>query len=166
LIASPPNKVAVNSPIHSDNARFLELLEHRIALLTSLADTFVSARAEIVCLDIDGLESRIAEQQRLCVEIRSLDAGIDQVQRQCATQLTSNGAGPNLLTPDSGQTSLRDSCARLANVQARVKQLNDAHQVLLRRSRRTVNALLNSYHSFAATYADPSPMTASVGERV
>jgi hypothetical protein len=43
-------------------------------------------------------------------------------------------------------------------------QLNDEHQALLRRSRRTVSALLNSYHSFAMTYSNPSSQSASTGE--
>jgi hypothetical protein len=61
---------------------------------------------------------------------------------------------------------LRETAGRLSEIQSTVKQLNDAHQVLLRRSRRTVGALLNSYHSFAATYSDPSAPRASAGERL
>jgi hypothetical protein len=153
----------------SETTRFLELLEQRIALLGSLASTLVAARTDVVSFDLDGLEARIAEQERLCVEIRSLDAHIDQVQSQCATQLGTAANDSSLAAAKFDQAQMRDTFARLQEVQARVKQLNNAHQILLRRSHRTVSALLNSYHSFATTYSDPSTAStcvpAVVGER-
>jgi hypothetical protein len=66
--------------------------------------------------------------------------------------------------PNDDNRPLRATLDRLHTAQVRVKQQNEAHQVLLRRSRRTVSALLNSYHSFALTYSDPSSRRASAGE--
>ena len=65
---------------------------------------------------------------------------------------------------DADSIRCRETLNRLARVQANVMQLNDEHQALLRRSRRTVSALLNSYHSFAMTYSNPSTQSASTGE--
>ena len=145
--------------------RFLELLEQRIALLGSLADALVSARSDVVSFDLDGLEARIAKQERLCVEIRSVDARIDQVQRQCAAQLHPVPGELPTDSPRHDRLRMRETLTRLQEIQARVQRLNHVHQSLLRRSRRTVGALLNSYHSFAMTYSDPSSVRASVGER-
>ncbi len=150
----------------SETTRFLELLEQRIALLGSLADALVAARSDVVAFDLDGLEARIAKQQQLCVEIHSIDARIDQVQRQCAAQLHAVPGEPPTDAARHDRLRMRETLVRLQEVQASVKRLNGAHRLLLRRSRRTVGALLNSYHSFAMTYADPFSPRASAGERV
>jgi hypothetical protein len=118
-----------------------------------------------VALDIDGLEQRIQEQQNLCLNIQTLDAQIDRIQSDCAAHMgltaASAGHAPVL---DSGSIRLRETLARLSQVQAVVKKLNTEHQLLLHRSRLTVCALLNSYHSFALTYSDPAaPRSTSIG---
>lgn len=148
----------------AETTRYLELLEERLALLGSLATALGAARADIVSLDINGLEARIGEQERLCNEIRLLDTQLDRVQRQCTAHL--GGVAGQMLASatDSEITRRRETLNRLARVQASVKQLNKEHQALLRRSRRTVSALLNSYRSFALTYSDPSHARSFVGE--
>jgi hypothetical protein len=151
--------------VTTDTTRFLELLERRIALLGSLAAALVAARADAVSFDLDSLESRIADQQNLCGEIRSLDADIDQVQRHCAAQLGTSHDSTQVSTRSSGQR-MQETLGRLRAAQASVKQLNDAHQNLLLRSRRTVGALLNSYRTFSMTYSDPACSSrTSIGER-
>jgi hypothetical protein len=152
--------------VTSETTRYLELLEQRIALLGSLAESLVAARTDVVSLDINGLESRITSQERLCSDIRSLDAQIDRLQRQCAAQL--GVPSEKILTPGahSDGQRMREILSRLQAAQTSVKQLNDAHQALLRRSRRTVGALINSLHSFAMTYSDPSAVRESAGERI
>lgn len=150
----------------NDTQPYLELLEQRISLLGSLAMSLSAASTGLISFDLDSIESRLAEQERLCVEIQALDKKMDRVQRQCAAQLQ---AAPNLVSstaqdPDSNR--LRETADRLGKIQSTVKQLNNAHQILLRRSRRTVGALLNSYHSFAMTYAEPSAVRVSSGERI
>jgi hypothetical protein len=150
--------------VSNETTRYLELLEQRLDLLGSLASALTAARSDIVSLDINGLESRIADQQRLCTEICSLDRQLDRVQRQCATHFAPpQGQGiPSASHPDSSR--LRETLDRLSRVQATVKRLNAQHQALLRRSRRTVSALLNSYHTFAMTYSNPSNDRVSAGE--
>lgn len=149
----------------TETHRFLELLEQRIALLSSLAESLSTASTGLVSFDIDQLEFRIAEQERLCGDIHALDEQIDQVQRYCTTQL--DAVVPHSRNePDPDALRLRETAARLSEIQSTVKQLNAAHKILLRRSRRTVGALLNSYHSFAMTYSDPSSPRATAGERL
>lgn len=150
----------------TDTTRFLELLEQRIALLGSLAESLVAVRSDVVSLDITGLESRISHQEHLCNDIRSLDAQLDRVQRQCATQLRI--PRETLLAPGahSGAQRLQEILTRLHAAQSTVRQLNEAHQLLLRRSRRTVTALLHSMHSFAMIYSDPSAVREPAGERI
>jgi hypothetical protein len=141
--------------MNKETAHYLDLLEARIALLGSLANSLVLAREGVVSLDIDGLERRIHEQEKLCGEIRAVDARIDRIQKECAARLeVSRGTLVSAtLEPDTAR--LHDTLARLQQVQCSVKKLNNEHQALLRRSRRTVGALLNSYHSFALTYSEP-----------
>ena len=148
----------------AETTKFLELLEERLSLLNSLASALTSARTDIVSLDINGLEARIAQQDNLCAQIRNLDLQLDRVQSQCNTHLAAPAS--HLLNPSINPDSIRcrETIHRLARVQATVMQLNDEHQALLRRSRRTVSALLNSYHSFAMTYTNPSGQSASATE--
>jgi len=150
----------------ADTARYLDLLEQRIVLLGSLADALVSAGASISAFDIDGLEARIATQQQLCAEISALDSQIDVVQRHCAEQIASPSTNKISPATPPENSPMRQTLARLQAVQSSVKQLNEAHKILLQRSRRTVGALLNSYHTFAVTYADPAAPRAAIGEMV
>ena len=148
----------------AETTRYLELLEERLALLGSLATALTAARLDIVSLDIDGLEARISEQDHLCAEIRSLDVQLDRVQLQCSAHLGLASPQVPEAASDPAFIRRRETLDRLTRVQASVKQLNNEHQALLRRSRRTVNVLLNSYHSFAMTYSNPVDEHAIVGE--
>ena len=150
----------------AETQRYLELLEQRIALLNNLAQSISAASNGLVSFDFDTIESRIAEQEHLCRDLRALTGQIDRIQKQCACHLAPSSDKAATAASDPDTLRLRDTLARLGKVQASVKQLNDAHQMLLRRSRRTVGALLNSYHSFAMTYANPSVSRASAGERL
>lgn len=159
------------STTNADTTRFLELLEKRIGLLNTLAEALTAARADIVSFDIDGLETRIAAQERLCLDIRSLDGDLDRIQRQCAAHLKPPSSTTGKLAGASVNSNLsprlQETLHRLHDAQAKVKQLNDAHQALLRRSRRTIGALLNTYRTLAPglglTYSDPAARYISAG---
>jgi len=150
--------------VSAETTKFLELLEERLSLLNSLASALTDARTDIVSLDINGLEARIAQQDNLCGQIRNLDLQLDRVQSQCNTHLATPAIHALKPIGDADSIRCRETLNRLARVQANVMQLNDQHQALLRRSRRTVSALLHSYHSFAMTYSNPSSQSASTGE--
>lgn len=146
----------------AETTRYLDLLERRLTLLGSLAGALTAASTHIVSLDINGLEARIAEQEKLCAEIRALDTHLDRVQRQCATHAVP--PAPDASPADA--LRCREVLTRLTVAQTNVQLLNHRHRALLRRSRRTVSALLNSYHSFAMTYGNPSDTRASAGGRL
>jgi flagellar biosynthesis/type III secretory pathway chaperone len=150
--------------VSNENTRYLELLEQRLDLLSSLAAALTAARSDLVSIDIDVLESRIADQQRLCMEICSLDTQLDRLQHQCAAHFALSSPREIVPPSDPDSTRLQETLDRLARAQASVMQLNHQHQALLRRSRRTVSALLNSHHTFAMTYSNPSNSRASAVE--
>ena len=152
--------------MNAETQRYLELLEQRIALLGSLAESLSAASKGIITFDLAAIEARIAEQEKLCAAIRNLDPQIDRVQQHCRACLSAVSQTEEGLSADPDRLRLRETIGRLNEVQTTVKRLNDAHQILLRRSRRTVGALLNSYHSYAMTYANPSAANASAGERL
>jgi len=155
----------MTSESHLESQRYFELLDQRIELLGSLAQALTAARANVASFDIASLEVRISEQSSLCNKIRTVDAELDRVQSQCAAYLGLTGA-PSAGIPAPDMTRLRDTLARLNQVQSTVKQLNDSHRMLLRRSRRTASALLNSYLSFAELYSDPAKESSFAGERI
>jgi hypothetical protein len=141
--------------LKADAQRYLELLDRRIEMLGSLAEALVMARQHMICLDIDGLEARIAQQEDLCRKVRAMDRQLDHLQEQCATKicLTGTESVANGVQDFAGR--LQQARQRMKSAQERVKALNESHRALLRRCRRTTNALLNSYAMFAGTYADP-----------
>jgi hypothetical protein len=141
--------------VNIETQRYLELLDRRIALLGSIAEALTAARGDIVSLDVDGLEARISRQEILCGEVRSLDVELDRIQEHCTQQIRLPVTEEGRAIRNASALRLRETRDRLQLAQARVKQLNEAHQILLRRCRRTAGALLNSYATFATTYSDP-----------
>lgn len=131
-----------------ESLRYLELLEKRITMLTSLAGALLAARSSLVSFDIDALEARVADQEHLCQGIRALDDEIEKIQYQCAAHLRLRGEG--LFEEENDQVA--DALHRLHRAQADVKKLNASHQAVLRRSSVTISALLNSIRLFEGTY--------------
>jgi len=133
----------------SDDAnRYLEMLEQRIALLQSLSGALHAARAAVVSCDIAGFEARITEQETLCGEVIRLDAQLTILRQSC-------GADAQLREPGANRRwdeKLRDAFKRLQLAGEAVKQETESHQAVVRRSRRTVTALLNSFQTFEGNY--------------
>jgi chromosome segregation ATPase len=156
--------------VNNETERYLELLDRRIGLLRTLAESFVEVRADIICLDVSGLEARIAQQEQLCRQVGALDGQLDKLQEQCAASMRASSL---LASTDRSGSEREVVAARLAetgermkSAQGRVKRLNATHQELLRRCRRTTGALLNLYSTFEATYAEPFHARHSVQGRV
>ena len=150
--------------MNSEAERYLELLDRRIGLLGTLAESLAQVRRDIVCLDVNGLEARISQQEQLCRQVGALDGQLDKLQEQCATSLRASaekaggdgdGDGLRGVASEVLAARLTETRERMKSAQGRVKQLNATHQELLRRCRRTAGALLNMYGTFEATYADP-----------
>src|SRR5271157_3328272 len=136
--------------MNNETSRYLKLLELRITLLDSLSQTLIASRAAIVSFDIDALESQIAQQQELCLEIHALDEQVERLEYQCAPHLRLRGGQAG----NDADAELGNALHRLHLAQANAKRLNDVHQSLLRRSQRTILALLHSLRTFEGTYQE------------
>jgi flagellar FlgN protein len=148
--------------VKSESARYLKLLEKRLELLGSLAKALTASRNDFVSMDLGAIERGIQEQEQFCAQIRSLDAEITRVQLGCAERTSQRPCTDAISWPGSPDSyasrdeQIRVTMGRVAAAQAELKRLNDAHQAMLRRSRRTVQVLLNLFNSYAPTYSAPA----------
>jgi FlgN protein len=134
--------------MNDEDITYIELLEQRIELFNSLSASLLAARSAMAAVDIDSLEARIAQQREICANIENLDEQLERLQYQCAAHLRMHSGADPL---DSAE-QLEDVLHRLHLAQARVKELNTAHEAFLTRSRRTVKALLNSLQMSEGNY--------------
>jgi len=136
-----------------DLKTYLKLLEQRLSLLRLLAQELVDSRKEFVAFDLDGMYRRISEQEELCRQIQRLHPAIQALQQTCATQLGvgNGGAAGN---PENAQWAIRLTgvMKELGNAQAEVGRLNQIHAAYLRRSRKTIDVLMNFVGSYTMTY--------------
>ncbi len=150
-----------------DQETYLALLEQRLLLLQMLAREFVESRKEFVALDLEGMHRRISEQEELCRQIQRLHPAIHALQQTCAAQLEWKRHA------EGGEPEHAEWAARVADVmrevgkaQAEVGRLNQIHAAYLRRSRRTIDVLMNFVGSYAMTYARPADAAAPVAASV
>jgi len=143
--------------VSHDLETYLVLLERRLSLLRVLAQEFVDCRKEFVALDLDGMYRRISEQEELCRQIQRLQPAIHALQKTCATHLglESHGVAGKLENADCGERLTR-VMQELEKAQADVGRLNQVHAAFLRRSRRTINVLMNFIGNYAMTYSRPA----------
>ena len=135
---------------------YLALLERRLSLLRLLAQEFVDCRKEFVALDLDGMYRHISEQEELCRQIQRLYPAIHALQQTCAAQLGLAGTGTGV-KPENAEWAGRlfQVMRELGKAQAEVGRLNQIHAAYLRRSRRTVNVLMNYVGRYAMMYTRP-----------
>jgi hypothetical protein len=145
--------------MNTESERYWRLLERRLSLLDALAKTLAESRADFIALDLEAIRGRIREQEQFCGQIRALDHDISQAQVQCARLAGIPSASAEIRWPAVPGTErvleekIRETLRRVAAAQGKLQQLNNAHQAMLRRSRRTVHVLLNLFQSHAPTYA-------------
>jgi hypothetical protein len=135
--------------VNADSTHFVSLLDRRTGLLQLLITSLRTVRDAVVTFDVRRLEAGIAEEQDLCSRIRLLDADIEKARQ----------------SRDDTDPRMRGAFERMIDAATLTHQLNHAQRSLLRHSRRTVDALMNSYRMFALTYADPSSTNRSFGEK-
>ena len=144
----------------SEAARYLYLIERRLALVRELRDVLVKSREAIVAMNLEETDRRTAEQERLCAQIRAVDANLAAAQAQRAQQpgrakqlglswVSSQADDPAIVT------KIREAMAALGELQIEVRKINAVNRSLIRRSSRTLNALVNFVNRFAPTYSDP-----------
>ena len=146
--------------------QYLELLERRLATLRLLAADLDESRSAYVTLDLRAMHQHISRQENLCTEIRMLDSELRNYERE--TQRLGR-RGRNSPTLGELEAQLDPTSARqlhlllggLKAIQADVRRLSRVHSELLRRSRRSVNVLLNFLAHYSGTY--PLPLTRSKG---
>jgi len=137
--------------------RYSELLERRLVTLRLLAVDLEESRKAFVDLDLPAIHRHISQQERLCTEIRLLDAELkDELQKPpCKGAPAENLSLPAKLdvqvNPDSAR-QLQLLLGGLKAIQADVRRLSRVHSELLRRSRRSVNVLLNFLAHYSGTY--------------
>jgi hypothetical protein len=149
--------------------KYLALLEQRLSLLRALAQQLVGCRKEFVAMDLDGMYSRIGEQEELCRQIQLLHPAIDSLQRTCARHLDVARLDAARQPEDAAWAErLRGVMRELGEAQAEVGRLNQIHAAFLRRSRRTITMLMNFLGNYAVTYGPPvdsSVLPPHAGER-
>jgi chromosome segregation ATPase len=142
--------------------QYLELLERRLATLRLLATDLDESRSAYVTLDLRSMHQHIVRQENLCTEIRLLDAELQNMKEKLRA-LAAAGEIPSSLSELEAQldpTSARQLhllMGGLKAIQADVRRLSRVHSELLRRSRRSVNVLLNFLAHYTGTY--PFPLT-------
>lgn len=156
----------------SESTRYLKLLERRLDLLGALSDTLAKSRTDFVSMDLSAMEQRIAEQEQFCKQIRSLDADITNAQVRCAQSAGLRPCTDAISWPPATGGDVRQdeqiqiTLGQIAAAQVELKRINDSHQAMLRRSKRTVQVLLNLFNSFAPTYSAPGAVGTTYEERV
>ena len=146
--------------------RYLDLLERRLATLRLLAADLDESRLAYVTLDLRAMHQHIANQENLCTEVRMLDFELQETKRKL-TGAAAAGEMPAALSKLEAQ--LDPASARqlelllggLKGIQADVRRLCRVHSELLRRSRRSVNVLLNFLAHYSGAY--PLPMARGKG---
>jgi hypothetical protein len=140
--------------------RCLELLERRLATLRLLSADLDKSRDAYVSLNLHAMHQHTERQENLCREIRMVDAELQDIKRKFADQSATGEPPANLgeLAARMDPTSARQLHLLLGGlraIQADVRRLSRVHSELLRRSRRSVNVLLN----FLAHYSGEYPMS-------
>ena len=142
--------------------QYLELLERRLATLRLLATDLDESRSAYVTLDLRSMHHHIGRQENLCAEIRMLDTEL-QSMKGSLRGLAAAGEIPSTLGELEAQLDpvsarqLHLLMGGLKAIQADVRRLSRVHSELLRRSRRSVNVLLNFLAHYSGTY--PVPFT-------
>ncbi len=145
----------------SETQRYIELLKRRVASLRLMAKELRECRESFTRMDLEAVREHISFQRGLCSEIRCLDGELRVLGRELAAErgLEPEGVSPatvaKLLDAESA-LQLRQVMEDLTGVQQSVWRLNRVYAGLLRRSRRSINVLINVMANYLGTY-NPLP---------
>ena len=157
------------NPCVATSNDILRLLEQLLSLMRALAQQLGDSRKEFITMDLDGMYLRIAKQEELCRQIQSLHPAIDSSQRSHALHLHPGRLEATIPPQDLILTErLRGVIRELSEAQAEVARLNQIHAAFLRRSRRTVNMMMNFLAGYSYAYARPAEsihVTPTIAER-
>jgi len=147
----------------SETQLYLELLKRRVATLRLMAKELRDCRESITGMDLESTREHISYQQGLCSQIRFLDGELETSRWQLAgggglePDRMSDAEFGKLFEFDAGSDSqFRQVMDELAAVRKSVQRLNRVYAGLLRRSRRSINVLINVMASYMGTYSPAS----------
>ena len=145
----------------SQTGQYIELLKRRVASLRLTARELRECRKSFTGMDLEAIREHISYQKSLCSGISALDDELRVLRGQMAV---ASGLQPEGMSPaafqglcDAGSSlQLRQVMDDLEVVQKRVRRLNRVYAGQLRRSRRSINVLINVMANYIGTYS-PSP---------
>lgn len=145
--------------------RYLELLERRLATLRLLAAGIEESRHAFTEMDLERINSHVTHQESLCSELRFLDVELETLKRQLSTEFQRDVDLTNLKTlqgllDSESERRMHMLVSGLNTIQADVRRLNRVQAELLRRSRRSINVLINFMSYYRGTYQPPAASTA------
>jgi hypothetical protein len=147
--------------MRNDVQRYLDLLERHLGVLRLLADALRQSRQAFVGMNLGAIQQYTADQENLCAEIRFLNQEMEEVKHKLAVEFRLDSKTVDLkllarqLDPDTARR-LRLLLNGLESIQADVRRLNRVQAELLRRSRRSINVLMNLVANCQATCPPPS----------
>lgn len=141
----------------SETQQYIGLLKRRVASLRLMAKELRECRESFTGRDLEAIREHISFQRSLCSEIRALDDELRVLRRQLAAasglQMEGmSGAAFDGLFDAYSSLQLRQVRDDLAVVQKSVRRLNRIYTGLLRRSRRSINVLINVMANYIGTY--------------
>jgi sugar-specific transcriptional regulator TrmB len=147
--------------------RYLNLLERRLDTLRRLATQLKESQDAYTAMDLDRINHYINYQENLCDEIRSFDDQIRELHKSLcvALNLELDLSTPTALMShldESSQRKLKVVARGLANIQADVKRLNRVQAELLKRSKRSINVLINLMSQYTIQF-DFQPVLVPAG---
>jgi hypothetical protein len=146
--------------MNSEVQRYLVLLERRLATLRLLATDLDEGRSAYVTLDLRAMHQHTSYQENLCTEIRALDSELNDLKGKltavAANEVPAAISGLEAQFDPASARQLHLLLGGLKAIQADVRRLSRVHSELLRRSRRSVNVLLNFLAHYSGTYPLPA----------
>ena len=143
-----------------DIQQFFKLLSRRLACLRLLAADLESAREVLVNMDLNGIHEHNTYQEDACKEIGFLNRQLEDQWSRLSGGAQPGGSGSatdtlaRRLKPEDVE-HLRSLRREMDIAQKKVHGLNRVQAGLLRRSRRSVNVLMNFMANYSATYEPP-----------
>jgi len=123
-----------SSDAHS--AACLDLIERRAELLRLLCIELGESQKCIAALDLGSLQHRIQRQESLCIQLRFIARELESI-------------GPNASTLRSEfRKRWAASLIAVAEATSELDRVKRVQSVLLRKSRRSVNVLMNVFSTF------------------
>ena len=142
--------------------RYFGLLEKRLDWFHLLAAELKESGSAFTELDLNGMQQHTSHQENLCAEIRFLARELEALQHKIYEGLEYDKTRSDLSELKDGfepaeAQRLRSLCSEISATQAEVQRLNRVRGALLRRSRRSINVLMNFMANYSATYQPPKP---------